>query len=83
MKRNLFVIVCLFLLIVTSSKNKVKASNDTIYVTSEGIKFRVDDVLVYDDDLVDKKFDTKVEFVDYIYNIGYKIPLFVMTNMRF
>lgn len=73
MKRNLFIIniICVFFVFLWFDNVKIDAFEDSIYVTSDGTKFSLEDVLMYDTDFIDKRFDTEIEFIDYIYEVGY------------
>ncbi len=53
-------------------KNRVTfASNSTLYLTSEGLSYSLDDVVMYDSDFYDKDFKSETEVIDYIYQTGY------------
>ncbi len=73
MKRNLFIIniICVLFAFIHFNNVKILATDDNVYETSDGTKFYLDDVVIYDTDLIGKNFETELEFIDYIYEVGY------------
>lgn len=71
MKRNLFIILCFLFIFIFTVNGKVYAVEDYTYETSDGVKFCLDDIVIYDTDLIDKNFDSQDEFIDYIYEVGF------------
>ena len=71
MRKYLFIIVCVLFSFSFCIKTEVLASEEYVYQTSDGNCFTLDDVLIYEEDLIDKTFENETELIDYIYNVGY------------
>lgn len=56
---------------ISFNSGKVYAKDDDMYETSDGTKFRFDDIVIYQEEFVDVAFETTAEFVDYVYTVGY------------
>lgn len=73
MKKNLFVIgvVNLILFVLCLNYQKVEASSRFLLMTTEGVSYSLDDVVLYESDLEGVTFTTDQEVIDYIYSVGY------------
>lgn len=67
----MFIICLLISLFVCLISSTVYASDSRFYLTSEGISYSLDEVIVYDTDLYDKDFKSEADIIDYIYLVGY------------
>lgn len=64
-------IICLFIsLFVCLISSTVYASDSRFYLTSEGISYSLDEVIVYDTDFNNTDFKSESDIIDYIYQIG-------------
>lgn len=71
MRKILFIICLLFCLIFCFISSVSFAYDSNLYLTSEGLSFSLDDVLMYDSDFYDKDFKSESEVIDFIYQTGY------------
>lgn len=71
MKKILFIVCLLFCCIFCFLNTVTFASDSNLYLTSEGLSFSLDDVLMYDSDFYDKDFKSESEVIDFIYQTGY------------
>ena len=72
MKKSLFVIsvVNLILFVLCFNYHKVEAASKYSLMTSEGVSYSLDDVVLYESDF-EYNFSTDQEVIDYVYRVGY------------
>ena len=71
MKKSLFIICLSFCFMFCFINSVTFAFDSTLYLTSDGFSYSLDNVLMYDSDFYDKDFKSDTEVIDFIYQTGY------------